>query len=223
MLTIRLPRHFNAFLLTTLTTLSPLLYAKDLGTMGESFAIGEVDMLDWIHQRLAQKQADGTLQHFNDDLKAELKRYGQSPTPVEGLSVATRNAHFTVDPSLRVPQDITDNTGRVIVPAGTRVNPFERLGHRYPNQLAFFDGRDPRQVAWASRMSEQYPNSLTLILIGGDIKQTHHTLKHKLWFDQGGYLSQKLHLRHVPSLVYQEAMHWRIEEFNVNHNVVERQ
>lgn len=198
--------------------LSPFtLYAKDLGTMGETFDMAEVDMLTWIHARLAQKSADGSLERFNQDLTATLKHYRRQPTPVKGLTLATEDAHFTLEPSVTVPSAITDTQGNVIVPAGTRVNPFERLGHAYPKRLAFFDGRDARQVAWAKRQQVQHPNTLKLILVGGDLRQTHQTLKQKIWFDQGGYLSQKLHLRHVPALVSQEAMHWRIDEFEINH------
>ncbi|MGF1916707.1 type-F conjugative transfer system protein TraW [Vibrio splendidus] len=199
----------------SLMALSPFVAAKDFGTTGQTFGLAEVNMTVWIEQRLAQKEADGTLDRFHAQLKQAVTGYMAQPPAVKGLHRASRDRRFTVDPTLIVKRDITDHDGHIMVKAGTRVNPFERLGRPYTRKLAFFDGRDAAQVQWASRLAKQYPTQVTLILVGGNIGRTHQALNQKVWFDQNGYLSQKLRLSGVPALASACGSLWCIDEFKV--------
>ncbi|PMM38682.1 type-F conjugative transfer system protein TraW [Vibrio lentus] len=198
-----------------LVLLSPFVAAKDLGVMGQTFEVAEVDMMVWIEQRLAQKKADGSIDRFHEQLKATVTGYMAQPPAVQGIQRATRDRSFTVDPTLFVPRDITDHEGNVIVKAGTRVNPFEQLGRPYTRKLAFFDGRDASQLQWVKRMAKQHPMDTTLILVGGNIELAYQKLDQKVWFDQNGYLSQKLHITRVPALAYASGNQWRVDEIKV--------
>ncbi|MFA0077383.1 type-F conjugative transfer system protein TraW [Vibrio artabrorum] len=199
----------------SLMALSPFVSAKDIGVMGQTFGLAEVNMTVWIEQRLAQKAADGTLDQFHAQLKQAVTGYVAQPPAVKGLHRASRDRRFTVDPTLVVKRDITDHEGNIIVKAGTRVNPFERLGRPYTRKLAFFDGRDAAQVQWASRIAKQYPTQITLILVGGNIERTHQALTQAVWFDQNGYITQKLRITAVPALAMACGVQWCIDEFKV--------
>lgn len=205
--------HFVLFVL--LLTIGNA-YAKDLGVFGQTFPIAEIDMLKWIHARLAAMQQSGEMETLQTDFVKSVKQGAARPTPVEGLYTTTSPRTFFVDPSLIVKRDILDTNGNVLVSAGTHVNPFKKLGHDYQWQFVFFDGDDARQVRFAKEMLEHYPETTKLVLINGDIGNIAKQLHHRIFFDQGGFLVQKLRIAHVPSLVLEHDFKWKITEFDAS-------
>ena len=208
-------RRTPLFLLVLLLTMGNA-YAKDLGVFGQTFPIAEIDMLQWIQARLAAMQQSGEMEALQTDFVAQVKQSAARPTPVEGLYTTTSPRTFFIDPSLIVKRDILDANGNVLVKAGTHVNPFKKLGHDYPWQFVFFDGDDVRQVQFAQTMLEHYPETTKLVLINGDIGDVAKQLHHRIFFDQGGFLVQKLRITHVPSLVLEHNFKWKITEFDAS-------
>ena len=69
--------------------------------------------------------------------------------PVAGVGPASATRSWRFDPTITVERNIADDKGRVIIAAGTRVNPLDTVPLRAP--LVFLDGDDPAQLAWAAR------------------------------------------------------------------------
>ncbi|WP_293701580.1 TrbC family F-type conjugative pilus assembly protein, partial [Thiolapillus sp.] len=114
--------------------------------------IEEPNILDEIQQRLE-----------NFDWKAQIAKAKENAGHMlQGvfLPPAEKDNTYWVDISTIFKQDITLPDGRVVVKAGTRVNPLDsvRLDHRY----VFFDPKDRHQVNIVKKWLRRY-NNLTLI------------------------------------------------------------
>lgn len=220
----------NPFALALLT-LCPLLplNAASLGTVGQVFPIAEIDMLQWIDNRLQTFEKTGELdsmrEQFQENVKAGVKR----PRPV-GLITTKTPEVFLVDPTLTLAKDINDANGNLIYPKGTRVNPFDtktwpalqkaNIGtFAFSKTLIFFDGDDVQQVLWAKEFAKAHkaPHTIKWILTGGEPETLHHQLHARMYFDQQGNLSRALTLKRVPSVVKQEGVMWQVSEIDVSH------
>jgi conjugal transfer pilus assembly protein TraW len=117
----------------------------DLGQQGPTRAIAEVDLLAEMQRRLAgidwaaQKQAAlarfWTRQAFQD------------------LPEATAGRERSIDPTVTAPREVVGPDGTVLVRAGQRVNPLERLPFR--QRLVVFDATRPPQVDLARRLGRE--------------------------------------------------------------------
>lgn len=197
--------------------------AKDLGRIGPTFPIGELDMLVWIENRLKGFEASGKLDDMKQEFTEQVKRSIETPAAIN-LPTTLKPSVFYVDPSLTIPQDLVDpKTGQVFAKAGTRVNPFDiktwpngsKLPHfEYSKSLVFLDANDIKQLAWAQKINTTKP--IKWILTGGSPNKVAKLLNTRIYFDQQGLLTEQLHIKHVPSLVEQSGIHWKITEFDVS-------
>lgn len=202
---------------------SPLSYSKNLGVMGETFEILELDLLVWMKTRMLQLQQNGTLNEIHKKMKETVKKRANRPKPVIGLTTTTNPLAYVIDPTLIVTKDIKDVKGNVIVKKGKKVNPFVALQHRYKWHLAFFDADDYRQIVWAKNVLAQYPDSTKLILTNGSINDTFNMLGERIYFDQGGFITNKLAIKHIPSLAYEKNNMWFVQEFDAGKHVNEEE
>ncbi|QFT13612.1 type-F conjugative transfer system protein TraW [Vibrio sp. THAF190c] len=217
-------RHHSRLALCLFTALlSSSLAAKDIGRVGPTFPIGEVDMLSWIETRLKQFEKNGKLAQMQHEFSEQVKKSVETPPPLP-LMPTTNPKTYLVDPSIVVPKDLTDAQGRVFAKAGTRVNPFDtetwpteaRLPKfEYRKALVFFDARDARQLTFVEEFKHEKP--LLYVLTGGSPNQVAKRLNQRIYFDQQGTLSEKLRIRAVPSLAEQSGKAWRVQEFDVQH------
>jgi conjugal transfer pilus assembly protein TraW len=120
---------------------------------------------------------------------------------------------FYFDPSIKVEQNITDDKGNIIVPAGTTKNPLEVVS--LSKHLLFFDGRDAQQVRDARALIDHYGGKVKPILIAGSYLDLMKAWQLSVYFDQQGVLTRKFGITQVPALVSQEGMRLRIDEFKV--------
>lgn len=215
-----------ALLMLALCPLLPL-KAASIGTVGQVFPIGEIDMLQWIENRLQNFEKTGELdsmrEQFQENVKAGVKR----PRPV-GLITTKTPEVFLVDPTLTLAKDIKDIDGNLIYPKGTRVNPFDtktwpalhnaNIGtFAFSKTLVFFDGDDLQQVQWAKEFAAANNNeNIKWILTGGEPETLHKQLNTRIYFDQQGNLSRALTLKRVPSVVKQEGVMWQVREMDVS-------
>ena len=184
--------------------------AQDLGVIGPLYPIAEPSLLEVIAARLQEMQASGALARLERESQARIAHEIEQPTPVEGVGRTTRPRTFHYDPSIEVPNPITDAAGRVIVAPGTRVNPLDTVSLSRP--LLFFDARDEAQVDRAQRLLGQRHGQLKLILTGGSYLALMRRLQQPVYFDQQGQLTAKLGIRQVPALVTQDGKRLRIDE-----------
>jgi conjugal transfer pilus assembly protein TraW len=187
-------------LLASLAISSPVA-ARDYGQQGAVWAIAEPDLLAQIHARLTQLEKTGETAKLNEELKRRTIVKVNRPEPVAGLATASAARSWRFDPTITVERDIADDKGRVIVAAGTRVNPLDTVPLRAP--LVFLDGDEPGQIAWALR---RYGTSRAkLILVKGAPLELMKARQRRFYFDQGGTLVKRFGIRAVPASVEQQG------------------
>ena len=208
-----------------LTVLSVNAHAKNLGVIAPTFPIAEMDMLDWIQARLKHLEQTGEMAKMEDIFKEQVKQSVKRPQPVEGITTTTSPSTFFVDPTLTLKEDITNEKGEVLFPKGFQINPFDAT--TWPNggglppirltkQLAFLDGDDERQIAWAKAYREQHPNVIIKwILTNGEPEKVFKALNERIYFDQQGNITRKLTIKHIPTLAKQDGKRWKMQEFTV--------
>ena len=163
--------------------------------------------------RLQAKQASGELARIEREFLERSRQAIESPRPVAGL-VRTRSPRtFYFDPSITVPETVRDPDGKVLVAAGTRVNPLDFVA--LSNHLIFFDARDRDQARQALALRDHYQGRVHLILTGGSYIDFMKRFDVRVYFDQQGLLVRRLGIRQVPALVTQEGKRLRIDELEV--------
>jgi conjugal transfer pilus assembly protein TraW len=182
--------------------------ALDLGVVGPVYPIAEADLLSVIEARLQALQRTGALARLEGEMRDKAARYAARPAGTH-LPRAVKPRVRSLDPSLTVPNAITDHTGRVIHPAGTRVNPLQYL--TLSRRLVFFDGDDPAQVTWA-RENAKDRLRVKPILVNGPLGALTRAWQRRLYFDQGGRLVAHFRIERLPAVVAQEGERLRIEE-----------
>ncbi len=195
----------TAFLVFCALLIANSALCRDFGTQGHTYTIVEPDLLKQMMQRLRQLEEDGTLARHNQKMLTQAEERVRRPAPVSGMIKTTTSRTFFYDPSLTVPFDLKDHKGQIFHKAGTRVNPlaFRSL----TKSLVFIDGDDEAQVAWAAQQA-----NAKIILTNGSPFALMEVWDHPVYFDQGGTITSKLRIRHVPALVTQEGLKLKISE-----------
>lgn len=181
--------------------------AKDLGTIGVISPIVEQDPIQLIQQKLKTMEDLGELKQHQHALAKKAKDAVERPLPVEGITRATKSRLFTYDPTYEVKKDIKDHRGQILYSKGTRVNPLETVN--LSQSLLFFDGDDEEQVAFVKEKIEEaflVRASLRLILVRGAPLVLSEEFQRPVYFDQGGFLTKKLGIKHVPAIVSQSSL-----------------
>ena len=187
-------------LLAWFGTATPAL-ARDYGQQGAVWPIVEPDLLAQIHARLTRLEKTGETARLNEELKRRTIARVNRPEPVAGLGPASAKRSWRFDPTITVERNIADEKGRVIIAAGTRVNPLDTVPLRAP--LVFLDGDDPAQLAWATRRFAA--TRAKLILVRGAPLELMKARQRRFYFDQGGSLVKHFGIRAVPATVEQQG------------------
>lgn len=175
--------------------------ARDYGQQGTVWPVIEPDLLQQIHARLQHLEATGETARLNEELKRRTIARVNRPEPVAGITSASATRVWRFDPTITVERDIADDKGRVIIAAGTRVNPLDTVPLR--QSLVFLDGDDPAQLAWAA---QRYgATRAKLILVRGAPLELMKARQRRFYFDQGGNLVKHFGIRAVPATVEQQG------------------
>lgn len=193
-----------------LALLPSLASAVDLGTLGPTYGIAEPHLLNFIEQRLRDKERSGELQRLMQEAQSRGIDAVRQPQPVVGLQANEAARTFYVDPTFTLDRNIVDAEGRLLFAAGTRKNPLEVVS--LSKRLLFFDARDPRQVRQARDLISRYEGMVKPILTGGSYLELMKAWRVAVYFDQQGSLTRRLGIRQVPALVSQEGQRLRIDE-----------
>lgn len=198
------------FLILALLTLGCGARAESIGAVGPIYPVAETDLLKLIQTRLLEKQNSGELARLQKEAVQRSVRLIENPKPVPGIRKTTKAGYFYHDPSIIVSHNITDTTGRILIPAGTRVNPLDYVS--LSKRLVFFDAREPAQVRLAENLIRQHEGRIKPILTGGSYMALMRQWKRSVYYDQDGTLTKKLGIEHVPAIVSQEGKKLRIDE-----------
>lgn len=203
----RTSRHLLSALLVA--TLAASAQGKDYGQHGAVFPVTEDDLLATIQSKLLAMQASGALERANRQLAARTEAHVRRPPRVSDIATATETRRWTFDPTITVERELRDGQGRVVVPAGTRVNPLDTVPLR--QKLVFLDGDDAAQIAWARTHTTAL--DAKLILVGGSPFDLMKAEQRRFYFDQSGTLTRHFGIRAVPALVEQAGRTLRVTEF----------
>ena len=183
--------------------------AKDLGVRGATWPVAEPDLLAQIEARLVEMERSGALARLERDARANARQRLEEPDPVPGIAPAREERSRLFDPAIAVARDVRTADGALVVAAGTRINPLERM--TLVRDLMFVDGRREAEIAWA--LSHDRPAKI--VLLAGrplDLMREHGR---PFFFDQGGRIAARFGIAATPSLVEQDGSKLRITEIPV--------
>ncbi|MCC8371770.1 MAG: type-F conjugative transfer system protein TraW [Rickettsia endosymbiont of Pseudomimeciton antennatum] len=181
---------------------------KDYGIRGHTFPIIEQSLLEVIMTKLTLAKQKGLLDKMQDEFKEKVEEKIARPATVLGLHKATKDRSWTYDPTFTQKTSIKDQNGRIIVPAGTSVNPLDSLSWGEP--LILIDGDDQSQVVWAK--SQQG----VIVLTNGSPIELGKKLGQDIYFDQGGMLIERFKIEAIPAIVMQDGKRLRVKEINIS-------
>ncbi len=141
--------------------LFPGVHAEDLGIKGQTYSTDK-DGREQLKDVIRQKQQSGEVDRFWKDYQSKTIDAIKHPAPLGiassyALRVELRDLRFSF------PSDMKDERGRVIVKAGTVVEPLKVSP--LTTGLIFIDGRDQAQVTYAIKRGRSEP--LKIVLTAG--------------------------------------------------------
>jgi conjugal transfer pilus assembly protein TraW len=187
------------------------LSAKDFGTQGTTYVIEEENPIALIQQKLKIMADSGELEKRNQEIASITKASITRPKPVSGITKTTTPRVFYYDPTYRVERDLKDHKGQVFAVKDDLINTLDKV--KFSQTLIFFDGDDEEQCAWAQTKIKD--SSVKLVLIKGAPLELSQKWETHIYFDQNGYLTKKLGIRHVPAIVKEENKRIQIEEISL--------
>ena len=187
--------------------------AKDYGTLGATWAIAEPDVLQVIRARLLAAQQSGALDAMNHKFVLAAEASVHRPHPVDGISPAAADRHWSFDPSVTLAEDIHDARGNLIAAKGQRFNPLHVVGMAH--SFAFIDGDSADEVTWALRQGAA--DKLWIVLVKGSPTDRMKELKRRFYFDQQGVLTSRFGIEHTPALLVQKGEGLDIHEVSLPH------
>jgi len=203
-------KAFRTALMSMLIVSAPFISrAEDLGNYGPAWTIAEPDAIESIKNKIRRLERDGTLKKRQEEYKNKSIAGIKNPPPLPGITTSTFYRSRRFDPTYVYPEDVRDETGKILVRAGTKINPldYQPLGKR----LIFIDGRDRSQVAYAKKIVESNIQDKIILTAGSFIDLTKE-LKRHVYFDQRGVLTQHFKIKSVPTMITQTGNILMIEE-----------
>lgn len=143
-------------------------FTGDLGLLGTTTEVVEIDLIEDIKQRIAQIDWD--------EKKKRARNNYWKKKDLSILPAATEDRTFRIRPEFEISQNIYDHKGNVLVPKGERINVLEesmRL-HQQPFYLVVFDGSDTAQVEMAKKLVANAPDGHKIIRITTTLSDLDH-------------------------------------------------
>jgi conjugal transfer pilus assembly protein TraW len=209
-------RRIPPSLLSAALALPGLSLAADLGTIGPVYPIQEPHLLDFIRQRLQEKERSGELKQLEEQARTRGHDAVSHPEPVTGVETAQTARTFYFDPTFTLDRNVLDNKGSLLFSAGMRKNPLEIVS--LSKHLLFFDARDKRQVTRARELIAFYQERrirVKPIVVGGSYLDLMKSWRTPVYYDQQGLLTHRFGITHVPAIVSQEGLRLRIDELDL--------
>jgi conjugal transfer pilus assembly protein TraW len=193
--------------------LSAGLRAEDLGTIGTTYDIAERDLIEVIKGKLRNMEQTSEIARLHEDYKRRVIDGIERPKPVPGIKSTETARTFYIDPTFTLDRNIQDEHGRIIYPAGTKVNPFDY--DRMTKVLLFFDGSSKEQVEFAKRFMAESKLAVKPILVAGEPLKLMREWKMEVFYDQGGALTRRFSITQAPAVVRQEGKRIRVDEIRM--------
>lgn len=185
-------------------------YTNNVGIMGETYPIIEIDFLDYLYSRIEMMQKNGEWESIQNHAKQSAIHYRNRPTQVTGITRTTTHKNWVYDPSIILDHDVKTPDGKLIAKQGTVVNPLNFMP--LSKTLIFYNSDDQDQVQWVLQLDKKLKGKDKLILVNGATLEQEKIFKKPVYFDQVGKLTARFGITHVPAMVMQEDMHLKVME-----------
>ena len=186
----------------------------DHGVQGELFEIAEEDMIEVLMQRLNQLKESGKLAEFQKEFQEKAKKRLLEPKAVSHVTPTTHERVFYVDPTLTIEGGIVlpegiPHAGHVLTRKGDRINPLHTL--KPHKGLLFIDGDDEAQQQFAMEHAHQFD----ICLVKGKPLDLEEQLNLPIFFDQGGIITKRYGISHVPAKMEVDGDRLKFTEFKL--------
>lgn len=206
---------FTTYVLAAL--LMPQAYATHLGHIGNIYPIGEQSALTFIMNKLQDKERSGELKRLQQEAIRRSVNGVKHMPPVPGITTAHTYAKRWIDPTVTYTKAVKTDEGRIVIPAGTKINPLSTL--KLSKRLVFFDGRDAAQreavgklIAQTKSGTQHAQLQIKPILIAGSWLEMTKAWKTQVYYDQHGSLSKRFGIRATPTVISQQGQALLLEE-----------
>ncbi|MPW68369.1 type-F conjugative transfer system protein TraW [Moraxella catarrhalis] len=187
---------------------STQIWAKDLGVIGKTYEIVEQDAVEQIQQKLKQMEATGELARLEKKAIDKSLHTLKNPKANPKIITVTKRSEKLHDPTQVIEHDIRAEDGTLIAPAGTMINPLRHM--TLSKTMVFFDGRDKEQVQAVRALLVHRSGNFMPILTGGSWYEISKAWKRQVYFDQGGFMAEKMAIEQVPAVVTQQGQQLKI-------------
>lgn len=191
-------------------SIAPIAQAAHLGSIGQTYPIAEENALTMIMKKLREKERTGELKKLEAEAIRRSMHSIEHMPPVEGIVTATERDQRLIDPTIQYTQAVTTDEKRIVIPAGTRINPLDIVS--LSKTLVFFDGRDPDQRDAVHLLIQRNPKTIKPILIAGSWLEMTRAWKTQVYYDQYGTLTKRFGVRAVPAVIRQHGKSLLLEE-----------
>jgi conjugal transfer pilus assembly protein TraW len=186
----------------------------DHGVHGELFDIAEEDMIAVLMRRLTQLKESGKLDEFQKEFVEKAKKSVLEPKAIAHITHTTHERVFYVDPTLTIEGDIIlpegmPHAGHVLAKKGGRLNPLHTL--KPHKGLLFIDGDDEVQQQFATEHAHQFD----IVLVKGKPIELESTLNIPIFFDQGGLITTRYGIKHIPAKMEIDGDRLKFREFKL--------
>jgi conjugal transfer pilus assembly protein TraW len=176
--------------------------AEDLGVYGETFAIKELDLRDFIRARLLKLEGEGFLEKANEEIRRKAIERIKTPPHLEHIKHTEIARTFEFDPTIEITRDLADHNGRVFAKKGDRFNPLDKINMTKP--LLFIDGEADNHIKWViSKLRDN--KAAKVILVKGSPIELQKKLNRVIYFDQHGFITLKLGIIQAPAMAFQDS------------------
>ncbi len=203
----------SIFILILCVFITKTIYAYDLGVIGETYPILEMDFLDFIQSCIEEIQKNGQWQALQRHATQAAISYRDRPPQVADITRASVTKIWKYDPSITLDHDVISPDGKLIAVKGTRINPLNFIALTKP--LIFYNGDDEDQVKWVLEQDRKLNGKDKLILVNGSVLNQEKKFKKPIYFDQSGKLTSRFGITHVPAKVEQDGLVLQISEIEL--------
>lgn len=203
-------RHIRTLIIGVCATfaLSAPVFARTLGTFGNTYSIAERDGLDEIREKA--KKVDWA-KYFNAQNFSK-RMAGHEKSFEFILPKAKADNSRLVDITYTLPFDIYDTNGKVLYPRGFTFKPLQYMP--MPYSIIVIDGSDKSQIKWLKASGYGTKVAAMVLTTGGETAKLIKELKRPVYVADRRIVD-RFRLRAVPSVIVQKGLYVEVQEIVV--------
>lgn len=181
----------------------------DFGLVGDTYEIGEPDLLEVLLQKAQKAKEEGVFEKKMSKKKERIDAYLKRPGSA-GLPFATEDAERLFDPTYTLKYDIPDGKGGILYPKGYSFNPLDYM--TWNRRMCLINGDSQAEVKWALKRCDDTLID-RIILVDGCYSCLQKEFPRQIYFDQGQMLINHFGILKTPSIVSQRGRSLVIQEY----------